>query len=166
MNSIIGLVNRDMTVDPTLVQLKEAGIADERISVLSSPKSINRLIGCDSACVIKNYSVWGAAIGIGIYAIFGVAAALCQCVRMQYGIGYGVGAFIGAVLAGTLVGAGLGVLAGAAEAEKDTHLYLQGVRLGGMVISIQVPDDEIEHVKQILVTENVMGVKVLQPDGV
>jgi hypothetical protein len=161
MNSIIGLINRDMTVDPTLVQLKEAGIADERISVLSSPNSINRLIGCDSACVIKNYSAWGAAIGIGIYAVFGIVAAVCQCVRMQYGIGYGIGAFIGAVLAGTLVGGVIGVLAGAAEAEKDTHLYLQGVRTGGKVISIQVPNEDVDRVKQILTKGNVLGVKVI-----
>jgi len=160
MNSIIGLINRDMTVDPTLVQLKEAGIADERISVLSSPKAINSLIGCDPACVIVNYSVWGAAIGIGIYAVFGIAAALCQCVRMQFGIGYGIGAFIGAVLAGTLVGGVIGLLTGAAEAEKDTHLYLQGVRTGGKVISIQVPNEDVDRVKQIL-TGNVLGVKVI-----
>lgn len=161
MNSIIGLINRDTTIDPTLVRLKEAGVADERIGVLSSPKSINRLIGGDSAGVIVNYSVWGAAIGIGIYAVFGVAAALCQCVRMEYGIGYGIGTFIGAILAGTLVGGAIGVLAGAAEAEKDTHLYLQGVRTGGKVISIQVPNEDVDRVKQILTKGNVLGVKVI-----
>jgi hypothetical protein len=147
------------------MRLKEAGIAGERIGVLSSSNSVGKLIGCDPGCVIRNYAVWGAAIGIGIYAIFGVAAALCQCVRMQFGIGYGIGAFIGSILAGTLVGGVIGVLAGAAEAEKDTHLYLQGVRLGGKVISIQVPNEDVDRVKEILTKENVSGVKVICLEG-
>jgi hypothetical protein len=165
MKSIIGLFCYEAAVDPAVERLKEVGIAGERISVLSNPKTINTLLGCDPACVIKNYTVWGAAIGIGIYAIFGVAAAICQCNLMQYGQEYGIGTFLGALLSGTFVGGFMGILVGAGEAEKDTHLYVQGVRLGGKVISIQVLDEDVEHVKHILSAENVMGVKVLQPAG-
>jgi hypothetical protein len=161
MNSIIGFFNRQTAIDPTINRLKEAGVAGDSIHILSSPRSISKLIGCDPTCVITNYAIYGAAIGIGIYAIFGLAAALRQCIRMQFGIGYGIGAFVGALLAGTLVGSMLGVLAGVAEAVKDSHLYLQGVRMGGRVISIQVADDEIERVKHILTMENVVGVRVI-----
>jgi hypothetical protein len=165
MRSIIGLILRESAVDTAVERLEEAGISEEQISILSNPKTINALLGCDPACVIKNYTVWGAVIGIGIYAIFGMAAAICQCNLMQYGQEYGIGAFLGAVLAGTFVGGIIGVLVGSGEAEKDTHLYVQGIRLGGKVISIQVLEGDVDHVKHILAMENVTGVKALQLEG-
>jgi hypothetical protein len=165
MRSIIGLILRESAVDTAVERLEEAGISEEQISILSNPKTINALLGCDPACVIKNYTVWGAVIGIGIYAIFGMAAAICQCNLMQYGQEYGIGAFLGAVLAGTFVGGIIGFLVGSGEAEKDTHLYVQGIRLGGKVISIQVLEGDVDHVKHILAMENVTGVKALQLEG-
>ena len=165
MKSIIGLFSYESAVNPAVERLKDAGIAGDQISILSNPKTIDELFGCDPVCVIKNYTVWGILIGIGTYAIFGAAAALCQCNLMQYGQVYGIGTFLGAILAGAFVGGVIGVLVGAGEAEKDTHLYVQGVHLGGRVISIQVPDENVEPVKQILAEENVTGVKVLKPVG-
>lgn len=165
MNSIIGLFRSEAEVDPTIIRLKEAGIAEERISLTSNPKTISKLLGCNPTRMIKNYTILGAAIGIAIYAIFGVVAALCQCNLMQYGQEYGIGAFLGAVLAGTFVGSFIGILVGMGEAEKDTHLYVQGIRLGGKVISVQIPEVDVDHVKHILTMENVLGVKVLQSIG-
>lgn len=161
METIVGLILSEATVDPTVERLKAAGIAGERISIVSNPKAINKLIGCDPACVIKNHAAIGIAIGVGIYAIFGAAAALCQCNLMQYGKEYGIGAFLGAVLAGAFVGAFIGILIGADKAEKNTHLYLQGTRSGGKVISIHVREEDAERVKRALAVENVRGVKSL-----
>ena len=161
MKSIIGLFRNEVPVYPALERLKEAGVAEEQISLISNPDSVNKLVGCDPVCVIKNYTIMGAAIGMGIYAIFGLVAGLCQCNLMHYGPIYGVGAFLGAVLAGTFVGGIIGVLVGAAEAEKDTQLYVQGIRLGGKMISIQVAEKDAERVKHILALENVTEVKAL-----
>ncbi len=161
MKFIIGLFGREAAIEPIISQLKQVGISDERIDIISSPSTVNKLLGCDSACVIKNYTLLGAAIGIGIYAVFGLVASMCECSLLQFGQEYGVGAFIGSLLAGTLVGGVIGVLVGVGEADKDTHLYVQGIRLGGKVISVQVDDDDSERVKHILAMENVRGVKPL-----
>jgi hypothetical protein len=161
MRPIIGLLKSEAIVDSTIVRIKEAGLSGERISIISNPKTINSLLGCGQACVIKDYTGLGAAIGIGIYAIFGLAAALCECNVMHYGQEYGAVVFIGSLLAGTLVGAIIGVLVGAGEAEKDTHFYVQGIRLGGRVLCIEVDDEDAERVKHILAMENVRGVKAL-----
>jgi len=165
MKSIIGLLNSEVIVDSTIVRIEEAGLAGERISIISNPKTINSLLGCDQVCVIKNYTVLGAAIGIGIYAAFGLTAALCECNMMHYGQEFGAVVFIGSLLAGTLVGGIIGVLVGAGEAEKDTHLYTQGIRLGGRVLCIEVDDEDAERVKHILAMENVSGVKALPLEG-
>lgn len=165
MQSMIGLLSGDSAVRPAVERLQNSGIARERIRLLSDPTSINKLLRCDPSCVIKNYAVWGAAIGMGTYAIFGLAAALCQCNLMHYGQEYGIGTILGALLAGTFIGGFIGLLVGVAESEKDSHLYVQGVRLGGQVIAIQVADEEVERVRQILTMVNAHGLKILQSAG-
>jgi hypothetical protein len=165
MKSIIGLIRCEAADCPVVERLKEAGIAGERISIISNPNTINALLGCDPGCVIRNYTTWGIAVGTVIYAIFGAAAALCQCNIMKYGQEYGIGAFLGAVLAGAFVGALIGILVGAGEAEKDTHLYLQWIRQGGKVITIRTLEEDTEFVKHTLALENVTGVKALQLEG-
>lgn len=161
MRSIIGLMLSEEVVAPTIVRLKRAGITEERISILSHPNTIYELVGCAPACVIKNYTAWGATIGVGIYAVYGVAASMCECSLMHFGQEYGVLVFLGSLLAGTFVGGIIGALVGVGEAEKGTHLYIQGTRLGGKVISVRVDDENAESVKHILAMENVRGVKAL-----
>lgn len=159
MKSVIGMIRCEEAVCPAVDRLKGAGIPEEQINILSSPDSISKLLGCDPACVIRNYITWGVVVGIAVYSVFGLAAAFCECNLMQFGQPYGIGAFIGAILAGTLVGVVIGALVGAGEAEKETHLYLQGVRLGGKVISIQVPDEDAARIERLLDMDNITGVK-------
>jgi len=166
MQSMIGLLSDDSAVHPAVERLQSSGVAQERIHLLSDQASINKLLQCDPACMIKNYAFWGAAIGIGTYAIFGLAAALCQCDLMHYGQEYGIGTIVGAILVGAFVGGIIGLFVGVAESEKDSHLYVQGVRFGGRVISVQVRDEEVERVRQILTMENVHGLKIIQGAGV
>jgi hypothetical protein len=164
MQSIIGLLDSTTPVESAVRKIKEAGISEDRIRVLSNPQSINKLFGCDPLCMVGNYAIVGAAISAGIYAIFGLAAAMCQCNLMHYGQGYGIGTLLGALLAGTFVGGVIGMLVGMDEAEKNSHLYVQGARLGGKVIAIQLSEDDIERVKIILVNENALGVKLVEPE--
>lgn len=114
--------------------------------------------------MIGNYAIMGAAISAGIYAIFGLVAAMCQCNLMQYGQGYGIGTLLGALLAGTFVGDVIGILVGMDETEKNSHLYVQGANLGDIVIAIRLFEADIERVKGILVNENALGVKLIKPE--
>ena len=161
MRSIIGLVLSEDVLEPTIIRLKGAGITEEQISIVSNPNAINKLFECDPTCVIKNYTIWGAAIGMGVYAIYGTAAALCECNLMHFGQEYGVLAFLGSLMAGAFVGGIIGALAGIGEADKDKHLYIQGTRLGGKVIAVQVDIENAERVKDLLAMENIRGVKAL-----
>jgi hypothetical protein len=166
MNPIIGLCERETAVSPTVERLKSAGIPAERIQVLSNAKTITSMLGINPIDTIKKYMIWGVAIGVGGYAIFGLLAAHCECQMMQYGQAYGIFALLGAIFAGTFLGGFLGFVVGAGEAETETHLYTQGVAYGGKVISVQAPEAEIEHVQDILAEENVLGIRVLQTAGV
>lgn len=159
---MIAYFNDITAVEPAVSRLNEAGISNDRIQVVSNPDSVSRLLGCDPICMIGNYAVMGAAISVGIYLVFGMAAALCQCNLMQFGLGYGIGTFLGAILAGTFVGGVIGLLVGADRAERDSHLYVQGTRSGGKVVFIRLSDRDNDRVKEILQQENALGVRLVQ----
>jgi hypothetical protein len=74
---------------------------------------------------------------------------------------YGIFTVLGVLLAGAIVGGLLGCIVGVAEFEKDSHLYVQGARLGGRVIVVQASEEDAERVKRILEQENASGVKAL-----
>jgi hypothetical protein len=161
MKTIIGLVGSSVDIAQPIHRLQDSGITDDRVSVISQEKAVRKLLGCEPSCVVMRYAAWGAAIGIAIYGIFAVFAALCQCGLMQYGRAYGIGTFLGGVLAGAFVGVVLGALVGMAEFEKDTHLYVQGVRMGDQVIVVQASETEIETVRAVLLQERASGVKAV-----
>jgi hypothetical protein len=166
MNTIIGLFLYDEGFEyPVVERLKEAGIAGRRISILSNPHAVSRLLGCEPTCVVSRYAVRGASLGIVIISIFGVVAGWCQCNFLGFGQVYGMVAFLGALLAGVFIGGFLGCILGVAKFEKDSHLYVQGVRMGGKVIAIQASEEAAGMVKRILEQENASGVKVLQGKG-
>jgi len=165
MSSIIGIIGSDAKADPVVIRLRQAGIPEERIKIVTNPRMVNQLLGHNPSTVIKHYAALGAAIGLGIYAIFGIFAAMCQCNLMQFGQAYGVGALLGALLAGVFVGGGIGVLVGAGVAEENTHAYVRGVMSGNRLISIQVAEEDAERVKHILAEEHAQEVQVLQQKG-
>jgi hypothetical protein len=166
MKSIIGLFENDDSVRRTIERLEAAGIPRGRIQQLSDLNKVNKILGCDPICVVQSYTFGGAAVGVAIYSIFGLAAAFCECNLMQFGREYGIFAFLGAILAGTVIGGIIGSMLGIGEVEKDTHLYIQGVRTGSKVIAVEVADGTIEDVKTILSVERALGVRMIEPGGV
>jgi len=152
MSSIIGLLRTDDDARRSIQKLKESGFPEDKIGIYTQESAIRKLLGCEPTYSVSRYVVWGASIGIAVYALFALFAGLCQCNLFQFGQGYGIATFLGGILAGAFVGGGLGCLVGAAEFEKDSHLYVQGARIGGRVIV---------NVKHILEQEKVSGVKVI-----
>jgi hypothetical protein len=161
MKSVIGLFCRQVDITSTVYRLKGAGFAEEKITLLTQEKAIRRQLGCEPTCVVSRYAGWGASIGMVVYGIFALFAGLCQCNLFEFDKAIGIGTFLGGIVAGAFVGAGLGSMVGAAEYEKNSHLYVQGARIGGSVIVIQTRDEEGDSVMHILEQEKVSGVKAL-----
>lgn len=162
MIQMLGLFDNPKDIEPVVEKLHSAGVSDKQVRILSDPSVICELIGCNPTNIIINYSIWGGIIGMGIYGLFGLAAALCQCNLMQFGTGYGVVTLLLSGLGGLFVGGFIGLLTGAGEADKKTHYYVQGLRLGGKVIAVQVEETAVEQMKKILVAGNGLEIKTLQ----
>ncbi|MBS7544814.1 hypothetical protein [Ancylobacter oerskovii] len=103
----------------------------------------------------------GAASGAGIGAVIGGAGGLLAGLGVMAipGIGpvvaagwlvaTGVGAVAGAA-AGGAVGGMVGAMTSEGVPERDAHLYAEGVRRGGTVVSAKVDEDRVAEAQDIL----------------
>ena len=161
MVSVIGLFWRGVDVDGPIQELKAGDIPQEGIHLETSDNAVLKLLGKKPYQVIKKYAVWGAFAGMVTYALFALLAGWCECNLFYFKQIIGIGALLGGILAGIFVGGFIGVLIGAGESERDTHLYVQGVRTGGKLLVIDVNEDQAERVMSILKEQNAHGVKAL-----
>lgn len=95
----------------------------------------------------------GGVIGGGVGLLAGMGALAIP------GIGPAIaGGWLASTLAGAAVGAGvggvtggiLGALKDAGVTEDDAHVYAEGVRRGGALVSVRVADADIPRVEAIL----------------
>ncbi|MBS7586329.1 hypothetical protein [Ancylobacter defluvii] len=103
----------------------------------------------------------GAGTGAGIGAVLGGAGGLLAGLGVMAipGVGpvvaagwlaaTGLGAVAGAA-AGGAVGGLVGAMTSAGVPERDAHLYAEGVRRGGTVVSAKVDDDQVAEAQAIL----------------
>ena len=89
--------------------------------------------------------VGGLLAGLGMLAIPGLGPVVAAGWLVSTVIGAGVGAVAGGA-AGGLVGA----LTHAGETKEDAHVYAEGVRRGGTLVSAKVDDNKASSVESIL----------------
>ena len=162
MKPVIGFFWHETDISLAVNRLQEAGFAEDKISILTQESAIRNLLGCKPGIVVPKYAAWGAFFGIITYGIFGLVAGWCQCNLFSFEQVYGIGAFLGVILGGAFVGGFLGCIAGVAESEKDSHLYVQGARMGGRVIVVQANEENTAEATLILEQEKASGVKSLE----
>lgn len=137
-------------------RLKAAGIPDDDISIVSNNSAERTRYETDRPGV-EGDAATGAGTGAAIGGMMGGGAGLLA------GLGLlaipGVGPVVAAGwLAATLVGAGagaaagglLGGLTGAGIGESDAHVYAEGVRRGGSLVTVRTNEDYAGRVEDIL----------------
>ena len=85
----------------------------------------------------------GLLAGLGMLAIPGVGPVVAAGWLIATAVGAGVGAASGGLL-GSLVGAGV--------SEDDAHVYAEGVRRGGTLVTVRADDGQTAMVNQVLNT--------------
>jgi hypothetical protein len=87
----------------------------------------------------------GLLAGLGMLAIPGLGPVVAAGWLASTLAGAGVGAAVGGA-AGGIVGA----LKKNGEREEDAHVYAEGVRRGGTLLSVRVPDDLVAEAEAVL----------------
>jgi hypothetical protein len=127
------------------------------IHVLASCQELREHVACScQRDVFKDAAIGAGLIG-GIYAVFGVLAAWGAILN-----GIPAPWSIGAAVAFLLIGMGMGAFGGAfvgrAEAEKETHLYTEGVRRGAVVLLLWSEKRQTAEAIDLLRRCGVLGV--------
>jgi hypothetical protein len=159
MNAVIGLVDRQENLARALSKLQSAGYDQGMIHVLASCQELREDVACScQRDVFKDAAIGAGLIG-GIYAVFGVLAAWGAIFN-----GIPAPWSIGAALVFLLIGLGMGAFGGAfvgrAEAEKETHLYTEGVRRGAVVMLLWSEQRQTAQAIDLLRQSGVLGVMI------
>jgi len=158
MKTITGLFDDHADARAAVTALESSGIPSKDISIVSN-NAHNR----DHADESK--AAEGAGTGAGIGAVVGGAGGLLT------GLGLmaipGVGPVVAAGwLAATAAGAAAGAVAGGAAggivgaltdsgvSEEDAHVYAEGVRRGGTIVTAKVDDNHVSEAEAILKRSN------------
>ena len=155
MRTVTGLYDSYSDARAAVRSLEDAGISSDDISIVS-----NKGDGI-SAEGQGNESADGAGTGAGIGAVAGGAGGLLAGLGMLAipGVGPVVAAgWLVATAAGAAAGAVVGGAAGgivgamikSGVPEEDAHLYAEGVRRGGSVVTARVEEDRAALAQNIL----------------
>ena len=145
--------------------LEAHGIAHDRISLVANSQSSGVATGTgtrlgtgdpNSVAPTTNEGA-GTATGASLGTVLGGGAGLLAGIGALAipGVGPVVAAgWLVATLTGAGVGAGagglLGMLTGAGVSESDAHVYSEGVRRGGTLVSVQADDAEAAQIESVM----------------
>ena len=90
----------------------------------------------------------GLLAGLGMLAIPGVGPVVAAGWLIATAVGAGVGAASGGLL-GSLVGAGV--------SEADAHVYAEGVRRGGTLVTVKAEDNQVGTIERVLDSHNAVS---------
>ncbi len=158
--------------------LEAGGIAHDRISLVANSQSSGATTATggtrlgtgdpDSVAPTTDEGA-GTATGASLGTVIGGGAGLLAGIGALAipGVGPVVAAgWLVATLTGAGVGAGagglLGMLTGAGVHENDAHVYSEGVRRGGTLVSVQADDAEAAQVESVMNNQSRMDPTALR----
>jgi hypothetical protein len=155
MKTVTGLFDSYADAQTAVSQLKSAGVDSDDISIVSNNSDNAHRLDDD------NDAAEGAGTGAGLGALVGGAGGLLTGLGIMAipGVGPVVAAgWLAATLAGDATGAVVGGAAGgligaltdSGVSEDDAHVYAEGVRRGGTLVTARVEDHEIARAEAIL----------------
>jgi len=155
--TVTGLFDSPADAAAAVRALRAAAINDADISVVGS----NADNSWDSYRSDTSDAAGGAEAGAGVGAVLGGAGGLLAGLGIMAIPGLGpvvaagwlastaVGAVTGAAVGGATGGI-LGALTDSGVPEQDAHVYAEGVRRGGTLVSARVDDSQVEAASAIL----------------
>ncbi|MBP1871835.1 hypothetical protein LPJGGPFB_03851 [Ensifer adhaerens] len=159
MKTVSGLFDTYDQASQAVRELKAFGIPDDDVSmVASNAEGRYKVDDAEGAAT-------GAGTGAGLGAAVGGAGGLLTGLGLLAIPGVGpvvaagwlaataAGAAAGAV-AGGAVGGIIGALTDSGVPEEDAHVYAEGVRRGGTLVTARVADDDVAQAEAILKRSN------------
>jgi hypothetical protein len=160
--TVTGLFDRYDDARQAVTELEAAGISHNDISIVGHDKRTDNETAGEAAAEDAGIGAgMGAAVGgvggllagIGLLAIPGIGPVVAAGWLAATAAGAAGGALIGGA-AGGLVGA----LTHAGVREDDAHVYAEGVRRGGTLVTAKVDDAHAQTARSILENDRTVNV--------
>ncbi len=154
--TVTGLFDHYSDATSAVDQLKAAGISDSDISIVSNnadgrykDNDVAEDAGAGAGIGAAVGGVGGLLTGLGIMAIPGVGPVVAAGWLAATAAGAVAGAVVGGA-AGGLIGA----LTDSGVDERDAHVYAEGVRRGGTLVTAKVEEGRAVEAEAILQRSN------------
>jgi hypothetical protein len=141
MRVITGLFDTHEQAASAAEALREAGVTDDDISIVGPD-------GRDESSVAENVGI-GTAVGGAGGLLAGLASFAIPGIGPVVGVGWLAATLIGAA-AGGVAGGILGGLTSAGVDEDDAHVYAEGIRRGGTLVTARVDETQADAAQAIL----------------
>lgn len=157
MKNVTGLFDNYSTAKQVVTDLEAIGIPSDDISIVThdANRETDAAGGATAGAGIGAMigGAGGLLAGLGILAIPGVGPVVAAGWLAATAAGAAGGAVVGAATGGLI-----GALMNEGVSEEDAHLYAEGVRRGGTLVSAKVPDNKHAQAQQILTRASMVNV--------
>lgn len=165
MKTVTGLFDTYQHALEAVNALKDAGITSADVSLIAdSPEDVGQdedVVGKDATAGAEVGAALGGAggllAGLGILAMPGLGPVLAGGWLVATAVGAVAGAGLGAATGGII-----GLLTSAGVPESDAHVYAEGLRRGGALVTARVPDDRADIALAILRQSNGIDIEDLR----
>lgn len=153
--TVTGLFDRYDDAARAVAELERAGVPHGDVSIVASKSDSSYPAGGDAhvdqttATAAGTGATAGTVIGGGAGLLAGLGLMAIPGVGPVVAAGWLVATLTGAGI-GAAAGGLLGSLTGAGVSEQDAHVYAEGVRRGGSLVTARVSDDLESSARSIL----------------
>jgi hypothetical protein len=151
--TLTGLYDSYADAESAVGDLNAAGISDDEISVVASQAAKTAHEGNESGPGASAGAAAGAIIGGGGGLLAGLGMLAIPGVGPIVAAGWLVATAVGAVGGAIVGGAGgglIGAMVGNGIPEQDAHVYAEGVRRGGTLVTVRVSEAQAASAEAIM----------------
>lgn len=169
MKTITGLFDSHDQADQAVRSLKEAGVKGEDISIVANNSDgtydtdngdgVAEGVGAGAGLGAVVGGTGGLLAGLGMLAIPGVGPVVAGGWLLATAIGAATGAAVGGAAGGII-----GALTDAGVDERDAHVYAEGVRRGGILVTARVEESRADAAAAILHDSSVVDIETRRRD--
>lgn len=168
MRTITGLFDTRDHAEIAVRALKDAGVGSEDISIVARDsdgtdhtdgEEVAEGAGAGAGIGAAVGGAGGLLAGLGMLAIPGIGPVVAGGWLLATAVGAATGAVVGGATGGLI-----GALSDAGVDERDAHVYAEGVRRGGTLVTARVEDVEADAAQAILSRANGVDISERRKD--
>ena len=157
MATAIGLFDRFEDADRAVDMLLNRGFTKDEIGIMAGDQVVQEYGKSRTIEAADGDGATGAAGGALLGGVGGLLAGIAALAIPGIGPAITAGTLASALGlpllgagAGAMAGGLIGALAGMGVPEEDAHVYAEGVKRGGVLVTVQAEDARVEEAQEIL----------------